>query len=81
MKLQVKLFAVASQLVNADEVDVELADSATVRELRNALQTQVPELAHIVKQLMIAVDTQYAGDDQVLSESSEVACIPPVSGG
>ena len=55
--------------------------SATVADLRKQLAGRHPELVPLMGQMLIAVDTQYAPDDQVLSPTSEVACIPPVSGG
>jgi ThiS family len=35
----------------------------------------------LLSKTMIAVDEEYAADDQVLAAGSRVAVIPPVSGG
>jgi molybdopterin synthase catalytic subunit len=40
-----------------------------------------PAFAPLVDQLLIAVDAEYADDDHRLTNQSDVACIPPVSGG
>jgi molybdopterin converting factor small subunit len=45
------------------------------------MERAYPELAPILRRAMIAVNTDYAGDDTVIPASAEVACIPPVSGG
>lgn len=79
--MEVKLFAVARQIAGGDSIHVELADGATVRDLRAAMERAYPELAPILRRAMIAVNTDYAGDDTVIPASAEVACIPPVSGG
>lgn len=81
MKVRVKLFAAARQLLDAEWVDIELERPATVGQLRQALIRQAPALERLVARAMIAVDAQYAADDAPLSDACEVALIPPVSGG
>ena len=81
MKVRVKLFAVARELSGCDTLEIALADSATVGNLRQALAEQAPQLAGIVRQLMFAVNAEYAGDNTLLHDGADVACIPPVSGG
>jgi len=85
MIVRVRLFAVAREAAGAEFVDVELPASddapATVAELRRAFLAQLPTLQYAAKQLMFAVDGDYATDATRLSATSDVACIPPVSGG
>ena len=81
MQVEVKLFAGARQIAGGDSIRVELADGATVRDLRAAVERAYPDLAPIMRRAMIAVDADYAGDDTVIPATAEVACIPPVSGG
>ena len=81
MKVRVKLFAVAKELAGRDELLVELHEGATIRELRSASLVVAPGLARIVPHSLWAVGTTYATDDTPLNERSEVALIPPVSGG
>ena len=81
MKLRVKLFAAAKDLARADSVTIELPDNATAANLREALATQVSALETILPHALFAVDANYADDATVLTEQSDVALIPPVSGG
>ncbi len=81
MVVNVRLFALAKQKAGRDVLAIELTDGASVADLRKALVQQSPELAPLVPNLMIAVDTHYASDDLRITESSEIAAIPPVSGG
>lgn len=81
MKVRVKLFAVAKELAGCDELSVELPDGATIRDLRAAIVIVAPTLAGIVPHALWAVAAEYANDDTTLTEESEVALIPPVSGG
>jgi molybdopterin converting factor subunit 1 len=81
MLIRVKLFAVAKQAAGADFVGLEVRDGATIGEVREALVAALPDLAAVRRHLLFAVDTEYAGDAKVVRPDSEVACIPPVSGG
>lgn len=81
MKVRIRLFAAARQLCDAETLDVELPEHATVGALRAALATACPRLAAYQRHLLFAVDAKYATDETPLHESNEIACIPPVSGG
>jgi molybdopterin converting factor subunit 1 len=81
MRIRVQLFAVASQLAGCRELQLELPDGGTVADVRRSLAEAVPALSPIMSQMLFAVDRQYAHDHAVISAMSEIACIPPVSGG
>lgn len=81
MQINVKLFAAARQYCGCEDVTLELADDATVRDLRASLATDYPALDAILPASMIALDHDYASDDRHLDAGVEVALIPPVSGG
>lgn len=81
MRLTVQLFARARDLAGSDRVTVELPDGATVADLRQRLGEQFPALASLLPRSAIAADRDFAADDRVLAPGTEVALIPPVSGG
>ena len=81
MRLVVKLFAGARELVGHEYIEVEIATASTVCELRKALETQHPALAPLLPYALFAGDASYATDQPPLTEHAEIACIPPVSGG
>lgn len=81
MTVNVKLFAAAKDLIGDQTITVELPEGATVGDLRSSIATQYPNLANLLQHTMIAVNTEYAGDNAAITEGDEVACIPPVSGG
>jgi molybdopterin converting factor small subunit len=81
VNITVKLFALAKQLANSDTLAVSVADPATVRDVRRAIGAACPALEGMMGQMLIAVDSEYAQDESPVSTQSEVACIPPVSGG
>lgn len=79
--MQLRLFAVARDVVGQERLEVELSDGATIRDLRQALTETAPALARLAPHLMFAINAQYAGDRTMIPAGAEVACIPPVSGG
>ncbi len=81
MKLHVRLFARARDLAGADHVAVELPAGATVADLRARLVAQYTRLAELAKRCAVAVDAEFAGDEDVLKDGAEIALLPPVSGG
>ena len=76
MEVTVRLFAVLRERAGADEVAVELPDGASVGELRARLSEVTGPV-----ECLVAVNREYAGDEEVLSPGDEVALVPPVSGG
>lgn len=81
MTLTVHLFAAARDLAGAAAVPVDLPAAATVADLRAALAARVPALAALLARSAVAVDHDFADDAHALTAASEVAVIPPVSGG
>jgi molybdopterin converting factor subunit 1 len=81
MKFQVKLFAVARQIVGSETAEVEVQDQATVADVRAALVEKHPELEPTMKHMLIAVESEYAAQQMRLRPEYELALIPPVSGG
>jgi len=81
MKLTVRLFAVAKQRLGSGAIELELPDAATLRQLRGAIVEQFPQLADVMQHARIAVDSDYAPDTAVIGVHSDLAIIPPVSGG
>jgi molybdopterin converting factor subunit 1 len=81
MKVRVRLFARARDLVGADAVEVELANEPTVGSLRRQLGRQHPQLLPLLERSAVAVNEEFASEDVVLQPEAEVALLPPVSGG
>lgn len=81
MKYRVKMFAAARQLAGQAVIEISLDEPATVADLKRAMLAQFPGLEPLANHLLLAVDTEYADDDRCLDSESEIAVIPPVSGG
>jgi sulfur-carrier protein len=81
MIIRVKLFARARDLAGADQVEVSLPDGGTVADLRRVLSESTPALAGLLPRCAVAVEGDFARDEQVIPAQAEVAVLPPVSGG
>lgn len=81
MQVVVQLFAGARQIAGRDRLTVEVAAPATARTLLDSVLREVPELAPLAASSRLAIGGRYATDDSPVTAESDVAWIPPVSGG
>jgi molybdopterin converting factor small subunit len=81
MNVRIKLFAAARDLAGRDEILVDVTTRATIKDVSQALESATPNLRPLLPHCLWAVDAAYAGKNAVVTEESEIALIPPVSGG
>ncbi len=79
MMVRVLFFAYLRERCGVRETTVDLAEGASVDDLRHVLRARfaLPERTPI----RFAVNRAYVDSTHVLHENDEVALIPPVSGG
>ena len=80
MTVTVRLFARLRELAGADAVDVDVTP-ATVTAVRAALAARMPAARDLFARSAVAVNGEYAVEEQQIAAADEVALIPPVSGG
>ena len=78
-RYRIRAFGVAKEILGGKETAVEM-EGQTVASLRKELVEKYPEFKGL-RSLLIAVNNVYADDLQLISETDEIAVIPPVSGG
>lgn len=80
--MNILFFGITRDIVNEGSIDIESSQSSieNVGELRTYLVNRYPALEKL-SSLAIAVNSNYVGDDFLLSKNDEIALIPPVSGG
>lgn len=78
---QVLVFAGLKERLGRSEVEVELADGATVAHLLETLAVAHPEIAKSLTGCRVAIDQEFASADDAIPAGAELAVIPPVSGG
>ncbi len=81
MKLRVLAFATAAEAIGADEIEIELPDGSGLPDLADRLQRDYPDLGAIWPRLAVAVDGELVPPETRLTDTAEVALLPPVSGG
>jgi MoaE-MoaD fusion protein len=80
-EIKVIFFATFRDLAGQRQIELQLADSARVSDLRSLLGQTYPALAQQVKNALVAVNKEYAFDEDLIPAGAEVAIFPPVSGG
>ncbi len=81
MQATVLLFAMARDRAGRPSITVDLPNRATVADLKAALAGACPALGPMLPTVRIAINSEYADDDRPIPPGSELAAIPPVSGG
>ena len=81
MKVVVKLFAGAREVVGQTEIAAEIPENSSVGVLRESLRAGYPALEPLLPHALFAVNSNYASDNTLVQEGAEIAFIPPVSGG
>jgi molybdopterin converting factor subunit 1 len=81
MRCQVLLFAQLAEQIGHRELDLELADDATVGDALDALCREHAVIGALRDRIAVAVDEVYEAEATILTDGCTMALIPPVSGG
>ncbi len=74
--MTVRLFAVLRERAGSPELTLDLPEGARVRDALDSLSALAEDVP-----LVMAVNREYASEEQLLDAGDELALIPPVSGG
>ena len=80
MQINILPFGITREIVGEVTVNLSEEDKITVGRFRNTLFQRYPALERL-QSLAIAINGEYAADDQIIQPGDEVVLIPPVSGG
>lgn len=79
--MDVILFGISREIVGVKNLKIDPAENIqTVGTLKEWMKAKYPQLGKI-NSLAVAVDGEYADDEQSIIDENEIALIPPVSGG
>ena len=81
ISIKIVFLGPAKDFAKAESATLELADGATIANLRRELSKRYPSLAAALPTIRFGVNQEFADDDTILTANDEVALIPPVSGG
>ena len=78
--MEVLCFGIAKEITNTSALKIDTASINTVAELKAHLLSQFPAFKDYFE-FRVAVNQEFALEDQALNGNEEIAIIPPVSGG
>jgi MoaD family protein len=81
MKVRVQFYAQLRDLAGMRELDLELAEGATVRDLLGEIYVQQPALRSYDKTILIGAGVEFVDRNYELKQGEEIAIMPPVQGG
>ena len=81
MNVHVQFYAQLRDLIGARELEVQLAEGATVRDLLEKIYAQQPVLRAHDKSILIGAGVEFLDRNYELKPNEEIAIMPPVQGG
>jgi sulfur-carrier protein len=81
MKVRVQFYAQLRDLVGMQELELELAYGATVRDLLEQLYAEQPALRAHDNSILIGAGLEFVDRNYKLNPGEEIAIMPPVQGG
>jgi molybdopterin converting factor small subunit len=81
VRVTVKLFGPQARLAGSDAIAAEFAGAPSCAQIRSHLAELVPALAPTLAHSRLAVNHEFAADDQIVAAGDEIALIGMVSGG
>jgi molybdopterin converting factor small subunit len=81
MNVRVQFYAQLRELIGVNELELELPQDATVRELLEKIYAQQPALRAYDKSILIGAGLEFVDRNYKLNPVEEIAIMPPVQGG
>ena len=81
MKVRVQFYAQLRDLIGMRELEVDLAEGASVRELLDQIYAKRPALRSHDKSILIGAGLEFVDRNYKLKPGEEIAIMPPVQGG
>ena len=81
MNVRVQFYAQLRELMGIHELDLELPQGATVRELLEKVYAQKPALRAHDKSILVGAGLEFVERNYNLKPGEEIAIMPPVQGG
>jgi MoaD family protein len=81
MKVRAQFYAQLRDLVGSREIDVDLAEGATVGDLLDQIYAQQPNLRSHDKSILIGAGVEFVDRNYKLKPGEEISFMPPVQGG
>lgn len=80
MKVELKAFGIAKDILGNSKLEIELETGSSVADLKNHIAKAYPDFQRLAH-FNIAINEEYALDEDEIASGDEIVVIPPVSGG
>jgi molybdopterin converting factor subunit 1 len=80
-KVNILFFATLKEKAGLAKTELVLPDTLTVADLKKLLFERFPNLPQSGSSMLVAVNKEYAFDQEEIPQGAEIALFPPVSGG
>ena len=81
MNVRVQFYSQLRDLSGVAELDVDLAERSTVRELLETIYEKKPALRAHDKSILVGAGVEFVERDYVIQPGDEISIMPPVQGG
>jgi len=81
MNIHVQFYAQLRDLIGSREMEIDLAEDATVRDLLEKIYSKQPALRSHDKSILIGAGVEFVDRSHKLKPAEEIAIMPPVQGG
>ena len=81
MRIHVQFYAQLRDLAGVEELNVDLAERSTVRELLKKIYERTPALRVHDKSILVGAGLEFVDRDYVIQPGDEISIMPPVQGG
>jgi MoaD family protein len=81
MKVRVQFYAQLRDQVGLRELDVDVAEGSTIRNLLEQIYAQQPKLRLHDKSILIGAGVEFVDRNYKLKPGDEISIMPPVQGG
>lgn len=81
MSVKILFFATIRDRAGTKSLEIEISEGTTVQGLKDQIARDYPNLKQSMQAVLISINREYAFDEAVVADGSEIAMFPPVSGG
>src|SRR4030042_4424408 len=78
---RVLFFATIREKTGVRETTIEFQSGANISDIKKLLLELFPDLKSSMETLIVAMNHEFAFDDNTVTDGAEIAIFPPVSGG
>jgi molybdopterin synthase catalytic subunit len=80
-QISVLFFATLKDRAGQNKITLDLDGEANIADLKSRLEGEFPGLAPVLETALVAINREFAFEEDFIPEGAEVAFFPPVSGG